>query len=296
MKPIYENIDSLKNASIHAHKAVNKFLEIPWHYHPEIEITHIHKGIGKRYIGTSISAFKPGEVALIGPNIPHLWVNDKSHYIRESKLEHEDWVIQFKENFWGKDFLSLPEIQGIKRLLKRSYRGLIFNFDNIQLSKFLELFGKLISSDSFSRIPLLLEMLGMMEKCNNWEYLNSESYSGAKLNDSERLQKVFNYVTDNFNKKISLEAAAAIISLSPSGFSRYFKKLNGKTFFEYVNAVRIEHACRYIIYKDLSITQICYECGYNNFSNFSRHFKKLTGYSPLKYRQMLRFEEKGKQY
>lgn len=296
MKPLYENIFSHKESSIHAHKAINKFLDIPWHYHPEIEITHIHNGTGKRYIGTSISRFQPGEVALIGPNIPHLWVNDKKHYQKNSKLEHEDWVIQFREDIWGEKFLDLPEMFKIKKMLSRAQRGLVFSFDKTTLVKFLNIFEELINANSFRKIPLLIEILGMMTENENWEYLNSKVYNDSNLLDSERMQKVFKFVTDNFREKIKLEDAAKLIPLSPSGFSRYFKKTNDKTFFEYVNDVRIELACRLLLENDLLITQICYECGFNNFSNFSRHFKKITGYSPLKYRKMLSFKEKGKMH
>ena len=292
MRPIYENIPSTDKSSIHSHKATNQYVDIPWHYHPEIEITHIHRGKGTRYIGTSIGRFNPGEVTLIGPNIPHLWINDKEYYVKSSNLEHEDWVIQFRDNLWGDKFLELPEMLKIKKMILRSQRGIVFKVGELEITKFLNIFDKMIKSPPFQRIPLLIEILGIMADNPNWEYLNSKTYIESDIKDSERMQKIFNYVTDNYKSKISLKAVSELISLSPSGFCRYFKRINGKPFFDYVNNVRIEHACKLLLEDDILVTSVCYQSGYNNFSNFSRHFKKITGYSPLKYRRVMQFENK----
>ena len=289
MQPIFEKISSSRDSSIHTHQAINKYVNIPWHYHPEIEITHIHHGSGTRYVGTNVGRFNPGEVTLIGPNIPHLWVNDKEYYNENSKLEHEDWVIQFKNNFWGSEIVELPEFKKIRMMLTKAPRGVVLNFNENILIDFLNTFEKLLNSKSYHRISLLIELLGMMADNNDWKYLNSNAYYDVNHTDSERMQRVFTFVTDNYKKNISVKHAAELISLSTSGFSRYFKKLNGKSFIEYVTEVRIDNACKMLINGEFQITEVCYESGFNNFSNFSRHFKNITGFSPLKYRKLHSF-------
>lgn len=290
MKPLYEKVPTQLNTSFHVHRAVNKYLDIAWHFHPETEMTYIYKGSGTKFIGNSLSSFSPGEIVLIGPNIPHLWKNDIEYYQNESKLTHEDWVIQFDKSFWGEHFLNLPEMQRIKSLLEDANRGVAIHFDVNMHKKFVDLFDRLFFAESFVKLQILIELLGMIALYGQKSFLNTYIANDSNRSDTERMSKVYAYVTQNYLDEITLKEAADSIGLSVTGFCRYFKKINRKSFIEYVNEVRIGHACKRLQEKEISITEICYDSGFNNFSNFSRQFKKYIGMSPIQYRKKFIFD------
>ncbi len=287
MEPIKESIPSDHFHSFHVHRAVHKYLYTPWHYHPEMEIIYVHQGTGTRYVGNNVSPFEPGEIVLMGPNLPHVWQNDRIYYHEDSKLTAEVWVIHFLADFWGEQFINLAELKPVKDLFHKASRGILFNFSDKTKNKFITNFEKLLAAQSFERLKIILELFGLMAECQDLSFLNTTPVLQTNISDSERLQRVYSYVLDNYLKEIHLEEVAEIANLSVTGFCRYFKKINSKTFIEYVNEVRVEHACRLLREEDTSVTASCYESGFNNFSNFSRHFKKITGLSPIQYRKKI---------
>jgi len=76
--------------------------------------------------------------------------------------------------------------------------------------------------------------------------------------------------------------------MEPSSFCRYFKKKTNQTFMEYVKRVRIGIAAKLLAETDKPVTQICYECGYNNLANFNHYFKVIMDKTPSEYRKDLK--------
>ena len=76
--------------------------------------------------------------------------------------------------------------------------------------------------------------------------------------------------------------------MTTPAFCRYFKKATGKTFTKLVNEYRIVHATKLLQENQTSITDICFECGFNNFSHFNKLFKEFTGESASKYRSQMK--------
>ena len=72
--------------------------------------------------------------------------------------------------------------------------------------------------------------------------------------------------------------------MTPQAFSRYFKQKTGKTFVQFVNEYRLVHARKLLAEGHLSITDICFAAGFNNFSHFNKTFRLATGKSPSQYR------------
>jgi len=131
---------------------------------------------------------------------------------------------------------------------------------------------------------MLLQILESMAHTDNYRLLAGELYRKS-IHDfnGDRLAKVMHYINVSYRRKIELGEVSEIANLHPAAFSRFFKEKTGKTFIHFINNMRISYACKLIIENQLSVSEVCYESGFNNISNFNRTFKKQTGYTPTEY-------------
>jgi AraC-like DNA-binding protein len=192
-----------------------------------------------------------------------------------------------KPDFLGKDFLNLPEADAIHKLFEKAKVGLLFN---PQVKK--EVGPKitnLINLKGIDRLVTFIEILNELATTENYSLLNAQDFAvEVYQQDNDRVDQIFKYITQNFKDHISLEDIANEVNMTPPSFCRYLKKITGKTFTVLVNEYRIVHASKLLAEKPTSITDICYESGFNNFSHFNKIFKKKTGYSPSHYRNEMK--------
>ncbi len=273
--------DNLENDSVMiTHHREPSFLKV-WHYHPELELVLTLKSTGTRFVGDSIKKFQEGDLVLIGKNLPHMWVNDDRYFEANSGLIAEDVVVHFKEEFLGKDFFETKEMKPIGRLIHRAKFGIKFLSVSDDV---LDKIKTMTTLSSFERTINLLTILNTLTLNNDYEILSSEGYIKTfNKTKNVTLDNTYEYIFENFNKPISLEDVANVAKMNPSSFSRYFKRINRKTFSTYLNEVRIGYACNQLIEQRGNIATICYESGFNNISNFNRQFKKITLKSPSEY-------------
>lgn len=255
-----------------------------WHYHAEIELIHIVKGEGTQFIGDNISHFNQGDMLLIGSNLPHYWRCDDNYFQDIPELFAEANVAHFKQDFWGEDFLELPENIVIRTLLKKAQRGILIDAAVAEVIKpFLE---RIINVEGATRIALLLQILDIISASKDLTLLSSATFqTNYNQSETERLNDIYNYTMNNFKGKISLEEIASSACLSVNSFCRYFKSQTKKTFSQFLMEIRIGHACKLLIENKLTVSKICIDSGFNNFSNFNRYFKLITKQSPLEYRR-----------
>lgn len=93
------------------------------------------------------------------------------------------------------------------------------------------------------------------------------------------------YLHSHYMEDLTLDEVAGITHLSRNYFSELFRESTGKTFKSYLIDLRMRAACRMLANSDMSVTDICFACGFESFSNFMRTFKSRFGVSPLKFRQ-----------
>ncbi|NNK83149.1 MAG: helix-turn-helix transcriptional regulator, partial [Flavobacteriaceae bacterium] len=248
-----------------------------WHFHPELELIYINKGHGKTHIGNHLSYFNNSQLLLIGSNLPHNGFTDR--LTRNGK----ETLIQFKPQIFGNIFIDLPEMVEIKSLLKRAEKGIRFKRDT--KNKLGPKIENLKNYDGFNRVVKLMEILQGLALSQDYEILNSNGYAfETKPQDSQKIDIIFKYINANFMNQISLDEIADQASMTVPAFCRYFKKVTGKTFTKLVNEYRVVHATKLLHESQMSITDICFECGFNNFSHFNKLFKEFTGKSASKYR------------
>jgi YesN/AraC family two-component response regulator len=262
------------------HNSYPNFLKI-WHYHPELELVHIVKSTGTRFIGDSIQKFKEGEVILIGENLPHMWLNNAEYFEENSILISEAIAIHFKKEFLGLELLSSQEFILIKKMIDESKYGLKFiNIDQ----EIKDMIISLTKYEGFDKLLIFLQILNELSKHSKVKRLTSTGFHSTFVKTGNKnLDKSYEHIFKNFTKSISLEEIAEIANMNPSAFSRFFKRIHRKGFKEYLNEIRIGYACKLLIENEHNITTICYESGFNNISNFNRQFKKIKGKSPSDY-------------
>lgn len=249
-----------------------------WHYHPEVELIFVCKGSGKRQIGSNISYFSDGDLVLIGSNLPHCGLTN------ENTNNDYEMVIQFKPDFLGENIWETPEMQRISTLLEKSKAGIVFN-ENIKRTV-----GKKIADmhemSSLNKLLNFLEILDELATTQDYRILNAgKYYLQTQVEDNERINHIFNYVKDHFKEQITLEEIADLANMKVPSFCRYFKKITNKTFTQFVNEYRITHSLKLLAEQPLSITEVCFESGFNNFSYFNKTFKEYIKKSPSQYRK-----------
>lgn len=249
-----------------------------WHYHPEIELIFVHKGSGKRQIGSNISYFTDGDLILIGSNLPHCGMTNEN-----TKNEYEV-VIQFSKEFLGQDFWKAVEMNRISALLEKAKSGIVFGEDFKKALK--PKIDALTESHSLTKLLLLIEVLCQMSLTQDYKILNaSKYYLQTQKEDNDRINVIFNYVKDHFKEQITLETVAELSNMTVPSFCRYFKKITNKTFTQFVNEYRITHSLKLLAEQPMSITEVCFDSGFNNFSYFNKTFKEHTQKSPSQYRK-----------
>jgi AraC-like DNA-binding protein len=284
MQPVFQKIEANINHSFYVEQVKFQYFPNPLQFHPEIEILYVIHGSGTRFVGDSVDRFGPGELVMIGQNVPHLWYSDEKYIKGNSNLFSEVIFILFKKEIFGEQFWQLPESKSILKLFQLSQRGIkLTGKTRIEVSS---LMRSISSSVGFNRITNLLSMLEIIATKKNYHVLASPIVQNTiNESDSERLNKVYKYVINNSQQEITLEKVASIASLSTPSFCRYFKKRTNKTFVQLLNEIRISHACRLLMEEDFPVERICFICGYTNVSYFIKQFKRTTGLTPLSYKK-----------
>jgi AraC-like DNA-binding protein len=252
-----------------------------WHYHPEIELVFVNGGSGKRQIGSHISYYSDGDLVLIGSNLPHCGFTD------EKTGNKNEIVIQMPADFLGSDFLNIPELKNIQQLFQKAKGGIAFGKETIQ--KIAPIIDEMGNRSNFDRLLRMIRILNDLGVSNEYTILNADGFAlELQVQDNDRINVVFNYVKDHFQEPIQLETVSNMVSMTTPSFCRYFKKITNKTFTNFVNDYRLVHASKLLSENTKSITEICFESGFNNFSHFNKSFKAFTGKSASQYRQELK--------
>lgn len=284
-KPTLEKISPQFGSSIlvrkHKIDAYKGEVKPFWHFHPEIELVYVNKGQGKRHIGNHLSYFNNSQLLLIGSNLPHNGFTDRL------TINGSETLVQFRPEFLGDYFFDIPEMEAINKMFERSKKGILFGVKTKQkLGKKIE---KLNEKEGFKKILILLEVLHGMAKAEDYTILNADGFAfETEPQDSAKIDIVFKHVNQNFQNHISLDEIANKVSMTVPAFCRYFKKVTGKTFTKLVNEYRIVHATKLLSESQMSIADVSFECGFNNFSHFNKLFKEFTGKSASKYRGELK--------
>lgn len=275
----------------HKHSFITRRLKMDpdsdkMHSHKNFELNLITSGSGRRIVGNNISSYTRGDLVLLGPNISHCWEvleTDKGN-------EPECIVTHFYENIIGSDFFNIPELEKVVDLLKKADGGILFKGPKTE--KVMYNLTRMVNQKGLERYIGLLRVFSLLLQVEEQdrEYLALPSaLPDSHDKDRDQINKIYEYVFLNIQEGINLKEASKLVYMEPSSFCRYFKKKTNQTFMEYVKRVRIGIAAKLLAETDKPVTQICYECGYNNLANFNHYFKVIMEKTPSEYRKDLSF-------
>lgn len=257
------------------------------HFHPEIELIYIIEGDGRQFIGENVFHFKKGDMMLVGANVPHLWRADERFFKKDATLTMQAYVLHFLPDCLGDFFLNLPENKDIYDLIFHQ-APLSVRIKDTCKEKVVHCMQSLLTASESRRIILLLEILSTIttEKDATRTICNHPVlFDKAKRDEGDKMNQIYQYILNNFHHEITLNQMAKIAHMTPNAFCRYFKSRIKKTFSGFLMEVRIGHAAKLLAETNKSVADICFESGFNNFSNFNRHFKLITHKTPLHHRK-----------
>jgi AraC-like DNA-binding protein len=284
MKAQLLKVPSQPTDSFSVRKDMSPNINHRWHYHTELELIHIHTGSGMQFVGDSMLPFYPGDVVLVGSNLPHCWRFDR--YGKSNKSIPYSTVVHFREDVWGDSFRELPEARQIRNVLERSKRGILLKGKDAKMIG--SLMENIYQSKGLHRLMALMETLHFIDDVKEYRLLSSRGFENYALYmKDERIHRVYEYTLQHAHKRIELSKIASVTGMVPHSFCRYFKSRAGKTYTQFLTEIRIGQACKLLIEDRLSVKQICFASGFNNYSSFFEKFKQITGKTPLQYRRVL---------
>jgi len=283
VKTLIQKIHVEEQYSFACRKYRTPDFETSWHKHEEYELILITEGHGTALIGDFVGEYKTGDIYFIASNIPH------SFRKRNHKMTGDAIAAHFKKNVFGESFFLLPEIKNIFTLLNKN--------DAIQLLNKLKkevmvLLIEMENAKGFNRINLLLQSLQKMSVSTSCSRL-TQDFSSPDNNINPVIEIIIDYSFKHYLEPVTLYQVAEIAKMSIPTFCRFFKKNIKKTYFNFLQDLRISHACKLLTNTDKPVMDCCYESGYNSWAHFTKQFKQIKKITPSQYRK--EFVDKSKQ-
>ena len=273
-RPELEKIEQPEDASFLWKMIQGRRFGAPFHHHPEMELTFITAGQGRRFVGgNTVEAFEAGDAVLLGAHLPHAWFSD------ERCQRSEAIVIQFHADRLNAGVLSAFEFRGVRDLMREAAGGCVFSAK--AMAAVLPVLQTLPAQSSPGRLVILLEVLIRLSEDPQRRSLNAQSFvASMSAVDRKRLHKVLRFLHDGHTHSITLADAAEAAGLGPEALSRFFRRVTGLTFIETLTQIRLASALGRLRESTDTVSAIAHACGFEHLSSFNRHFRRHYGFAP----------------
>lgn len=285
MKPVFQKITSEPEGGFQVKVVDGHSFNCPWHCHNEYELILVQQSGGYRMLGDHLEPLRPGDLVLVGPQLPHIYQNDE---VASGRVPHVRAVlVQFEAAILGSEFIELPALEPVRRLLRRAQLGL--HVGGPTCAEVSQMMLELVEASGLQQIIRFLSILDVLAHSRDCQSLATAGFVAERnMFDQQRMDRVCQYIHERFDQPITLGEVARLVHLSEGAFSRFFRTHAGKTFPQFVNELRVGRACRLLVEDELNVTEIAYTCGFRNLSNFNRQFQRLKQTAPREYRRSVR--------
>lgn len=256
---------------------------INWHWHDEIELCRVKKGRVRCHVGGASVLLEPGQYLFVNSGALHMYEPERDcrDAEKETILFHPSLIADPTSQLFARYVSPLAGSRAFPFFVldgetawQASARGL---FDEIyHLDR--QAFGwELICRDLVCRLWLL-----MTESLKPGE--QPALLQDSAIVNEQRAKKMLSFIFEHYHEDLTIDSIAAAASISRSECFRCFRRSINKKPIEYLTEYRIERAIDLLINSDLSITDVCYRCGFSSPSYFGKVFRNLTGMPPRNYR------------
>ncbi|MCI8387620.1 MAG: AraC family transcriptional regulator [Clostridiales bacterium] len=275
-QPFIYAISDFSNGNIVVrHKLIENDYRMHWHNCCELEL--ILSGRGEQVLNDSTYPLRSGELYMLTPADCHsihvdepldvigIMFEDKliSQNLYERILTNETLGINLRTNLSGKNFNIVQSLFDAL-ICEDGRKSGEYEFENMYI-------GHLIDC-------LIIELLRSLQR-------------GEGVIEKSPIGTAILYLHSHFTENVTLDTLAGVTHLSRNYFSEMFRSYTRRTFKSYLIDLRMKNACRLLANTEMSITDVCFACGFDSFSNFMRTFKSRYGTSPLKFRAENRSDE-----
>lgn len=258
--------------------------DFPLHTHKEMELNLIiHAAGSSRVIGNHVGTIGDIELVLVNGETPHTWMTHQC-----TSPEIYEITLQFSPDLLDDKFLNRNQMLGLKKLFEDARGGVLFPRELAEaVTPRMEHLYEHGLEGGLTSVLELLSILNTLSLCAERTRLtDAPAHTKRKKSHSARLERVFAYMNQYFTRPLTLSDVAGVAHMTEVAFSRFLKRETGKNFVDTLTDIRMGHVARMFIDTDMTITEIAYQCGFNNMANFSRIFKRKKGMSPQQYRKL----------
>lgn len=252
-----------------------------WNYHPEHEIHLIRRSSGRVFVGDYVGTFEAGHLAFVNSNVPHNWVTEN---LAGTTVDGRDLVIQFDPHLLAQAADTFPEFKLASFPTDAFGRSWEYSGQTALLGMLL--MEEIHASSGLLKFARFLELVDLLgETAERVPLATPDFVAPMDQRASDLVDKAITFVLEALPGDVRMTEVAGLLEMSPTAFSRFFKRNTGHNFVDYLRKLRIAQACRMLSDSDASITDICFAVGYFNISNFNRNFRAERGMTPSAYRQ-----------
>ncbi|MDX5481742.1 MAG: AraC family transcriptional regulator [Hymenobacteraceae bacterium] len=254
------------------------------HQHPEVQLSCILEGEGKLIVGDYIGRFGPGDIFLLGQNVPHVFRSDEVYYQPGEEKQSHSIIVFFDLRAFGRDFWASEELQEVKEFFEQlngCYRVNVVEQDN-----FIEQVQQLQHKRKLEKVVGALQLVDALMRQATLQRLNlADQMHNLSEREGKRMEQVVQFLVEESHRQLTLEEVASVANMSREAFCRFFKDRTRKTLVTFLNELRVSNACQALLHSDQTIASIAFTCGFANLSHFNRVFSKTTGITPREFRR-----------
>lgn len=253
-----------------------------YHSHPELELLYVIEGKGTRIVNGIAESFESGDMVLMGPGVPHIWVTEENN----SGIDNNSpkaILVYFNIFKFQELFNSLKEFSNIKKLINDSRKGI--KITGATRDKIGKMLLELHVAHGYPQIEGILRILHLISISQEKSFVIANLHEPAEHDISDRMVPVLKFINDNLHHPITLEQVAELACMTESAFCRFFRSRLKKNFSQYLQEQRIAKACSLLVQTGRPISDISDLCGYKSTSHFSQVFKSQIKLTPFQYRR-----------